>query len=150
MKQSSLISIIYGHIHAWQCKPIVLTPCLAFTGLASFPATKTEALRGGCHRWVTASTRGRGKMTCTQNRPRRHYSTCNEHNAPLTANLHHVTVCHVYAPFHGHFHSTTSASRWDKSSQREHGGRGRLELLIDCGPHLHPKILRGSFMCLFC
>lgn len=75
--------------------------CLTFTGLASFPGTKPEARRGGCRRWVMASARGRGKMTCTQNRPRRHYSTCNEHNAPLTANLHHVTVCHVYAPFHG-------------------------------------------------
>lgn len=96
-----------------QCKPVVLTPCVMFTGLASFPATKPEALRGGCRRWVMASARGRGKRTWTQNRPRRHYSTCNEHNAPLTANLHHVKLP---------FMVTFTAQRLQADETRAHKG----------------------------
>lgn len=53
-------------------------PSLAFTGLASFPEIKAEAHRGGRGRWTEGSGRGRGKKTCTQNRLKKHYSTCNK------------------------------------------------------------------------
>lgn len=127
MNQSSFLIIVYGHNLAWHWKQMTLMSRLSFTGLASFPGTKPEGRRGGCRRWEMAWARGQWKRTCTQNRPRRRYNTCNQHTAPLTANLHHVTVRHVYAPFHGQLSQHNVCKQM--SSQREHGGRGCLELL---------------------
>lgn len=104
------------------------SPSLALNDcLASSRGIKAEEdCRGGRVRWTAASARGPGKKTFTQNRPKKHYSTCNKYTR-FTSNLHHVPQLHF-------LRRSTFTAHLSANETEE-------KLLIHLDSCRHPKIL---------